>query len=37
MDKKVLTFAAWVPDMFCDFNSVKNHKIARQPLQLEKK
>jgi hypothetical protein len=21
--------AAWVPDMFCNFNLVKNHKIAK--------
>jgi hypothetical protein len=22
--------AAWIPDMFCNFYSVKNHKIAKK-------
>jgi hypothetical protein len=31
--------AALLPDMFCNFHLVKNHKIAKtqQPLKLEKK
>jgi hypothetical protein len=31
--------AALLPDMFCHFHLVKNHKIAKtqQPLKLEKK
>jgi hypothetical protein len=28
--------AAWFPDTFCNFHLVKNHKVADQPLKLEK-
>ncbi len=28
VQKSVKTFAAWVPDMFCDLYSMKNHKVA---------